>query len=60
MMDITLKELNDSLTPEKIIQLVTELGSDEYIDKGDYIIFKTILIWRDKNTELTRYLKNLT
>ena len=42
MMDITLKELNDSLTPEKIIQLVTELGSDEYIDKGDYIIFKTI------------------
>ena len=42
MMDINLKELNDSLTPEKIIQLVTELGSDEYIDKGDYIIFKTI------------------
>lgn len=61
MMDMTLKELNDSLTPEKIIQLVTELGSDEYIDKGDYIIFKTICHNEDAATasmKLYYYKKN--
>lgn len=42
MSEITLKELVNSLTPERIIELVTELGSDEYIDKGSYIVFKTI------------------
>lgn len=42
MNNITLKELKESLTTERIIQLVTELGSDEYVDRENYIIFKTI------------------
>ena len=42
MKNINLKELQNSLTPSRIIQLVTELGSDEYIEKEEYIIFKTI------------------
>ena len=42
MSEMTLKELNNSLTPERIIELVTQLGSDEYIEKDNYIIFKTI------------------
>lgn len=42
MSNINLKELQNSLTPSRVIQLVTELGSDEYIEKEDYIIFKTI------------------
>lgn len=39
---IDLKKLEESLTDEQIIQLVCDLGSDTYIDKGDHIIFKTI------------------
>ena len=42
MINMNLKELNDSLTSERIIQLVTELGIDEYIEKVDSIVFKTI------------------
>ena len=38
MNNINLKELQNSLTPSRVIQLVTELGSDEYIEKEDYII----------------------
>lgn len=42
MNGLTLKELTNNLTSEKIIKLVMDLGSDDYQDKGDYIIFKTI------------------
>lgn len=42
MSELTLKELVDSLTTERVIELVTEFGSDEYVDKGSYIVFKTI------------------
>ena len=42
MSELTLKELADSLTTERVIELVTDLGSDEYVDKGSYIVFKTI------------------
>lgn len=42
MKNINLKELNNSLTTNKIIELVTELGCKDYIDKENYIIFKTI------------------
>lgn len=39
---MTLQELQESLTDEKIIKLVTELGADRYEDKVDCIIFPTI------------------
>jgi len=39
---IDLKELEQSLTPERVIELVTNLGSDSYIEHDDYIQFKTI------------------
>ena len=39
---IDLKQLQNSLSDEYIIELVTELGSDEYKDTSDAIIFKTI------------------
>lgn len=39
---IDLKELENSLTDERIIELVTELGSDEYRETDSAIIFKTI------------------
>jgi hypothetical protein len=39
---IDLKELEQSLTDERIIELVTELGSDDYKDTPNAIIFKTI------------------
>ena len=42
MSNINLTDLQNSLPPNKIIQLVTALGSDEYVEKEDYIIFKTI------------------
>ena len=35
MMEKKLKDIIDELSPERIIELVTELGSDEYYDKGD-------------------------
>lgn len=39
---IDLKEIENNLTPERVIELVTQLGSDEYIEKEEYIQFKTI------------------
>jgi hypothetical protein len=39
---IDLKELEQSLDDERIIELVMELGSDEYKDTPNAIIFKTI------------------
>lgn len=39
---INLKELENSLTEERVIELVTELGSDEYRETDSAIIFKTI------------------
>lgn len=42
MIKVTLRELENSLTPERIIELVAELGGKDYIDKPDCIIFKTI------------------
>ena len=39
---IDLNILEESLTDEKVIELLTFLGNDEYIDKDDCIIFKTI------------------
>ena len=37
-----LSELANSLTPEDIIKLVTELGADRYIETDNYIQFPTI------------------
>lgn len=37
-----LKDLVKEISDEDIIKIVTELGSDQYIDKPDYIQFKTI------------------
>jgi hypothetical protein len=42
MSEITLQELNDSLTPERVIQLVLALGADRYEEKSDYIIFPSL------------------
>lgn len=39
---IDLKEVVNNLSPQRVIELVTNLGSDQYIEKDDYIIFKTI------------------
>lgn len=39
---ITPREIAQNLSDEQIIQLVASLGGDEYIDKTDYFIFKTI------------------
>lgn len=39
---IDLRQLENSLTSERVIQLVTELGSDEYVEREKYIQFKTI------------------
>jgi len=39
---IDLKELANNLPPQRIIQLVQNLGADRYIEKDDYIIFPTI------------------
>ena len=39
---IDLKEVEKNLTTERVIQLVTELGSDTYIETPSYIQFKTI------------------
>ena len=39
---INLRDLEQSLTPERVIELVTGLGSDTYVEKEDYIQFKTI------------------
>lgn len=53
---IDLKELERSLSPQHIIQLVTELGSDEYVEKENEIIFKTICHNADsKNVSMKLY-----
>ena len=39
---IDLKDLANKLTDERIIELVTQLGSDEYQNTEKAIIFKTI------------------
>lgn len=39
---IDLREIENNLTPERVIELVTKLGSDEYVEKEEYIQFKTI------------------
>ena len=39
---IDLKQLQNSLAPARVIQLVSELGSDTYTEKTDHIEFKTI------------------
>ena len=39
---INLRDIEDNLTPERVIELVSNLGSDTYIEKEDCIIFKTI------------------
>lgn len=42
MSNIDFNQIIENLSDERVIQLVTELGSDEYIEKSDCIIFKTI------------------
>ena len=42
MSEITLQELNESLTPERVIQLVLSLGADRYEEKSDYIVFPSL------------------
>lgn len=39
---IDLKKIQENLTPARVIELVTNLGSDTYIEKEEYIQFKTI------------------
>lgn len=39
---LRIKDVEDSLTPERVIELLAELGSKEYIERGNYIQFKTI------------------
>lgn len=61
MMNVDLNELCNNLSDEKIIELVTSLGSDEYIDKNDCIIFKTIChneAAEDGSMKLYYYKKN--
>lgn len=41
-MRIDLKQVEQELTPEKVIELVTSLGADRYDERNDYIIFPTI------------------
>jgi hypothetical protein len=41
-MRIDLKQVEQDLTPEKVIELVTGLGADRYDERNDYIIFPTI------------------
>lgn len=56
MSNINLTDLQNSLPSSKIIQLVTALGSDEYVEKEDYIIFKTICHNEDaQNASLKLY-----
>lgn len=42
MSKIDFRKIVENLSEEKIIQLVSELGCDDYINKTDCIIFKTI------------------
>ena len=39
-----INKIIEDLSDDRVIQLVTELGSDEYINKPDYIIFTSIYI----------------
>ena len=41
-MRIDLKQVEQDLTPERVIELVTGLGADRYDERNDYIIFPTI------------------
>jgi hypothetical protein len=51
-----LTEIANSLTPQQIIKLVTNLGSDEYKETEDAIIFKTICHNIDvKNAKMKLY-----
>lgn len=46
---IDIKDLLINITPQKVIELVKELGCDDYIEKEDCIIFKTICHHLDQN-----------
>lgn len=41
-MKINLQEIKENLTEEQIINIVTSLGAETYLDKGSYLIFPTI------------------
>lgn len=61
MKNIDFNQIIENLSNERIIQLVTNLGSDEYIEKPDYIIFKTIChneLAEDASMKLYYYKKN--
>lgn len=58
---IDLNVLEESLTDEKVIELLAFLGNDEYINKNDCIIFKTIchnVDPEDASLKLYYYKKN--
>lgn len=58
---IDLNVLEESLTDEKVIELLAFLGNDEYINKDDCIIFKTIchnVDPEDASLKLYYYKKN--
>lgn len=60
-MTSSLKDIANNLTPERVIELVTELGSDTYIERNDYIQFKTIchnINPADASMKLYYYKKN--
>lgn len=61
MNKIDFNKIIEDLSDDRVIQLVTELGSDEYINKPDYIIFKTIchnIDSKDASMKLYYYKKN--
>lgn len=61
MNKIDFNQVIEELSDDRVIQLVTELGSDEYIDKSDYIVFKTIchnVDSSDASMKLYYYKKN--
>lgn len=58
---INLKELEENLTSERVIELLAKLGNDEYIEKEDHIQFKTIchnINPEDASLKLYYYKKN--
>ena len=60
-MKLDLNKIADELTPQQIIDLVTELGADRYEEKEEYIIFPTIchnIESNEANMKLYYYKKN--
>lgn len=46
---MTLTEIKNNLTKEEVIELISQIGGTDYIDKGDYVQFRTICHHQDEN-----------